>query len=185
MTKYLESAEQVAIGSGRKRHPKGWSPERRARQAALTRGWQPWRRSTGPKSEAGKARCSMNALKHGRRGRAYLHDASRVRYVLRLSALNNGFSALDSDAGRAIRTSSPPMGCCCPRRRTASRQFRESTAQKKLRNRSTRLIANGKYPMRPIFLREGRGTLADGSGGSAPTSMVAPNEALSSEAPKE
>ena len=31
----------------------------------------------------------MNALKHGRRGRAYLHDASRVRYVLRLATLNN------------------------------------------------------------------------------------------------
>ena len=66
----------------------GWSPERRARQAALIRSWAPWRRSTGPKTEAGKARCSMNALKHGFRSRATIGEYRRIRHVLRLAARN-------------------------------------------------------------------------------------------------
>ena len=41
----------------------GWTPERRARQAALIRTFRPWERSTGPKTEAGKARSSRNADK--------------------------------------------------------------------------------------------------------------------------
>ena len=71
-----------------KRRPKGWTPERRARQAALIRSWAPWRRSTGPKTEAGKARCSKNALKHGHRSRATIREYQRIRYVLRLAARN-------------------------------------------------------------------------------------------------
>ena len=66
----------------------GWSPERRARQAALIRNWAPWRRSTGPKTEAGKARCSKNALRHGLRSGARIRELQRIRYVLRLSAEN-------------------------------------------------------------------------------------------------
>jgi len=80
MTSHLYGVgRRPIIGGGAEGRPKGWSPERRARQAVLIRGWQPWQRSTGPKTEAGKARCSMNALKHGCRGRAYLQTASRVR----------------------------------------------------------------------------------------------------------
>ena len=33
----------------------GWTPERRARQSALIRNWRPWEKSTGPKTEKGKA----------------------------------------------------------------------------------------------------------------------------------
>jgi len=66
----------------------GWSAERRARQAALIRSWAPWRRSTGPKTDAGKARCAMNALKHGQRSQATIREHQRIRYVLRLSARN-------------------------------------------------------------------------------------------------
>ena len=69
--------------------PKGWSPARRARQATLIRGWQPWRRSTGPRTEAGKARCAMNALKHGFRSRASIREFQRIRYAIRLAASNN------------------------------------------------------------------------------------------------
>ena len=43
----------------------GWTPERRARQAELIRKWQPWRKSTGPKSRAGKKVVSQNAYKGG------------------------------------------------------------------------------------------------------------------------
>lgn len=42
-----------------------WTPERRARQAALIRTWRPWERSTGPTSPAGKAVSANNAYKGG------------------------------------------------------------------------------------------------------------------------
>ena len=43
----------------------GWTPERRARQAALIRTWQPWAQSTGPRTDEGKAIASRNAYKGG------------------------------------------------------------------------------------------------------------------------
>ena len=42
-----------------------WTPERRARQAELIRTWQPWAKSTGPRTAAGKAKASRNAWKGG------------------------------------------------------------------------------------------------------------------------
>lgn len=42
-----------------------WTPERRARQSELIRRWQPWTRSTGPRTAAGKAKASRNAWKGG------------------------------------------------------------------------------------------------------------------------
>lgn len=42
-----------------------WTPEARTRQAAAIRRWEPWRKSTGPKTLAGKERSSINALKTG------------------------------------------------------------------------------------------------------------------------
>ena len=38
----------------------GWTPERRRRQAEISREWAPWKKSTGPKSYEGKARVSLN-----------------------------------------------------------------------------------------------------------------------------
>lgn len=43
----------------------GWTLERRQRQAGLIRTWQPWKHSTGPKSEVGKAKVARNAFKGG------------------------------------------------------------------------------------------------------------------------
>ena len=68
------------------RSRKGWTPERRARQAERARLTQPWRHSTGPKTEAGKARVAMNAFRHGYRGRAWLLRARRIRNAIRLCA---------------------------------------------------------------------------------------------------
>ena len=45
----------------------GWTPERRARQAALIRNWKPWEHSTGPRSPEGKAKAARNADKGGTR----------------------------------------------------------------------------------------------------------------------
>lgn len=46
---------------------KGWTPERRARQAQAIKSWQPWRHSTGPRTAEGKARVSRNAWRGGLR----------------------------------------------------------------------------------------------------------------------
>ena len=44
-----------------------WTPERRARQAELIRTWQPWAKSTGPRSLEGRQRVSRNAWTGGHR----------------------------------------------------------------------------------------------------------------------
>ena len=44
-----------------------WTPERRAGQAELIRTWQPWTKSTGPKSLEGRRRVSKNAWTGGHR----------------------------------------------------------------------------------------------------------------------
>lgn len=54
----------------------GWTPERRARQAALIRIWRPWEKSTGPRSDEGKARTAHNGFKGGHR--ATLRELARV-----------------------------------------------------------------------------------------------------------
>lgn len=46
---------------------KQWTEERRKAQAERCRNKRPWEQSTGPKSEQGKARSSLNAFKHGNR----------------------------------------------------------------------------------------------------------------------
>lgn len=45
----------------------GWTLERRARQAELIRTWRPWQRSTGPRTDEGKARAARNAWRGGER----------------------------------------------------------------------------------------------------------------------
>src|SRR5215831_3245119 len=78
----------VPVSRGRaRRNPHGWTTERRARQSALIRNWKPWLRTTGPKTEAGKAKSAMNALTHGMRSRAVLEECRQVRSALRRSQL--------------------------------------------------------------------------------------------------
>ena len=59
----------------------GWTPERRARQAEAIRRWKPWERSTGPKTEEGKARSAMRGDKGG--NHPLLRELGRI---LRLQA---------------------------------------------------------------------------------------------------
>ena len=44
-----------------------WTFQARAKQAELIKKWKPWKASTGPQTESGKAISSQNALKHGMR----------------------------------------------------------------------------------------------------------------------
>lgn len=43
----------------------GWTAERRRKQSQLMMTTRPWERSTGPKTEQGKANSSRNAFKGG------------------------------------------------------------------------------------------------------------------------
>lgn len=43
----------------------GWTLERRKQQAEAIRRWQPWAKSTGPRSPEGKARSANNAYTGG------------------------------------------------------------------------------------------------------------------------
>lgn len=40
-----------------------WTPERRKQQSELIRRWQPWKRSTGPRTVEGKSKAARNAYK--------------------------------------------------------------------------------------------------------------------------
>ena len=55
---------------------KGWSLERRARQAEVIKQWKPWKQSTGPKSVKGKARVAGNAWTGGHR--AQLRELTKM-----------------------------------------------------------------------------------------------------------
>lgn len=51
-----------------------WTLEERQRQSALIRQWKPWEQSTGPRTEAGKATASENALTHGMRSAEWTEE---------------------------------------------------------------------------------------------------------------
>ncbi len=60
-----------------------WTLERRAKQAEAIRRWQPWNKSTGPRTPEGKARSSRNADKGGADFEARLFEVrERVRAAL-------------------------------------------------------------------------------------------------------
>lgn len=59
----------------------GWTAERKLRQAELIRRWAPWERSTGPKSEEGKARSARNADKPNSMGRQLTELKQLVRAI--------------------------------------------------------------------------------------------------------
>ena len=64
---------------------KGWTPDRRARQAERIRQWKPWEKSTGPRTEAGKAASSQNALAHGERSAEAVEARKQFNDVMRSS----------------------------------------------------------------------------------------------------
>jgi len=52
------------------------TPEHRALRAKLIRRWNPWEKSTGPKSAGGKAKVSRNGYKGGHR--AVMRELARL-----------------------------------------------------------------------------------------------------------
>ena len=71
----------------------GWTPARRAAQSARMKAAKIWLASTGPRTAAGKARVSQNALKAGAHsaGRRFIHQAlnAQARYVRTVFALKD------------------------------------------------------------------------------------------------
>ncbi len=59
-----------------------WTQEERLRQSQIICKWRPWEKSTGAKTEAGKAVSKMNAYKHGGR-------ATAVRKISKIFAQYN------------------------------------------------------------------------------------------------
>ena len=45
---------------------RNWTPEQRQRQRKLIQRWKPWEKSTGAKTQEGKAKSSRNATKDGK-----------------------------------------------------------------------------------------------------------------------
>ncbi len=62
----------------------GQFPRTRARKIQInqTRQWKPWEKSTGPRSEEGKANSAGNARKHGMRSREWLEQLREVNAFL-------------------------------------------------------------------------------------------------------
>ena len=60
---------------------KCWTEERRRKQAENIRKHKPWAKSTGPRTESGKARSRHNAYKHG----CYGAGGLATRRLLRLN----------------------------------------------------------------------------------------------------
>ena len=83
MTKTLDKPSGKAPRARTKRRPKGWTPERRAKQAELIRSSKPWLKSTGPRTEEGKTRSAANALKHGFRSRPFIEQVRNERQLVR------------------------------------------------------------------------------------------------------
>ena len=59
---------------------RAWTPKRRAEQAARLKARKPWKKSTGPVTEAGRETVARNAQTHGFRSR----DMARLRAALKL-----------------------------------------------------------------------------------------------------
>lgn len=63
---------------------RSWTDEQKAKQAAMIRIWKPWKRSTGPRTDRGKAissgnrarslQAAMTEIERARRALADAHD---------------------------------------------------------------------------------------------------------------
>ncbi len=90
----------------------GWTEQRRRRQSELIGNWNPWEKSTGPRTAEGKAKSSQNAFKGGIRPLLRMIDRTLRKQQQSLDELSAEFhnsvadrlvdAALDGDF-RAIQ----------------------------------------------------------------------------------
>ena len=79
----LATERQIAANRANRRRWKGHTEDglRRLRDAALRN--KPWLRSTGPKTETGKQRSKLNALKHGGRSGEVVTARKQMAEIMR------------------------------------------------------------------------------------------------------
>jgi hypothetical protein len=93
----------------------GWTPERRARHADKIREWKPWEQSTGPRTSAGKAVSSRNAVMSESRAkvaviRARIDDTFRA-YARLQREIKRGQRVADALEVRRRKSSEKSQGC--------------------------------------------------------------------------
>ncbi len=80
-----------------------WTEERKKKQAEAIKRWKTWEKSTGPKTNKGKACASHNACKHGLRSKDSAMPLEMIRLnkmFIRLAIL---YANHDSAVQRAVR----------------------------------------------------------------------------------
>lgn len=60
------------------------TPENRKLRAKLIRRWKPWEKSTGPRTDEGKAKSAGNSRKHGARSKQAIESGKLVRAYIKL-----------------------------------------------------------------------------------------------------
>ena len=99
-----------------------WTPEARKKHAERIRDWNPWTRSTGPRTESGKIRSSRNAWKGGD-----LKILGNCGEVLRLMALYTAQVRERCRVNSSFRRNrARPLGAAFSSLRTASRPPNDS-----------------------------------------------------------
>ncbi len=63
-----------------------WTEERKAKMRHQIQYWKPWEKSTGPKTQVGKAVSSRNSLKHGAFAAQNLSQVAEFKKVLAVAS---------------------------------------------------------------------------------------------------
>ena len=79
----MATERQIRANRENRRRWRGHTPDGLQRLRFAARCNQPWRRSTGPRTTAGKSRSRMNALKHGGRSAEAVAARKALADVLR------------------------------------------------------------------------------------------------------
>lgn len=64
---------------------RNWTSEQRLRQREAIQRWQPWAKSTGPRSAEGKQSVARNAMRHGGRSAEMTAYLRQIREFLKQS----------------------------------------------------------------------------------------------------
>jgi hypothetical protein len=75
----LSKLKELFLHDQEKKSAREWTKSQKQRQRELIQTWQPWQKSTGAKTEQGKARVSQNALKTGKHSAAVKLEHNEIK----------------------------------------------------------------------------------------------------------